>query len=233
MFSVGATPFNSRDRQIYGGWTPEQAGDNLYALRKAYEMRAKYSTDPNIAVAAKNWMRSYRRLQKSMPGVMRAALNRSRKALGFQKYRIKPMTPEQKQAILDAWELVDINDKTPEGSYKRKLFSSTYPPYGFMIQYPDLQRPRQDIDPAITGYALTPDQLYTVGPSMATNFFENAAQRKAFFADPANARFKPIRIPRGTVPVTDEIRAMLRAPGVSVPQLRAAIQRVKDEDEDM
>lgn len=234
MFSVGATPFNSKARQIYGGWTPAQAAGNLYAMRKAYEMQAKYSTDPTVAAEAKNWMRSYRLMRKRMPDAVKAALNRSRKALGFQRYLPKPLTKAQKDKILALWEAVDINDKTPEGSYKRKLFSSTYPPYGALIQYPELGRPFQELVPEVMNSATTADQIFTTGPSMATNFFATPAERKAFFADPANAIYKPIRIPRGTALVTDDIRPLLTRQGVTPRALQEAINRlaVKNEEDD-
>ena len=46
MFSVGARPFNSRSRQLYGGWTLAQAGNNMWGKKKFYEMAAKYAPDP-------------------------------------------------------------------------------------------------------------------------------------------------------------------------------------------
>lgn len=59
MFSVGATPFNSRSRQLYGGWTLEDANAQTdravryWAKKKYYEMASKFAPSPGARRAAK------------------------------------------------------------------------------------------------------------------------------------------------------------------------------------
>lgn len=237
MFSVAARPFNSKARQLYGGWTPEEAAGNLWGMRKAYDMIAKYGTDPGEVQEAKSWLKAYRKARKDNPVLIRQAMNATRKLAGLGRYYPKPLTKAQKDAILQYWQSIPFSDKSPLASYRRALVSKApYPPYGYLIANPHFARPEQDLDPAIMDFATTADQLYTTGPTMATGFFADPAQRTAFYKDPANSAFKPIRIPKGYIGDTNAemIQALARQPtGVTPGLLNRAINRVKAEDDDI
>lgn len=145
MFSVGATPFNSRARQIYGGWTAAQAGDNLWGLYKANSMQARYgpTEGPGAAAteAAKEWMKNWRRASKRNPAGTRAAL---RAAAGdwLRQRKRRPLSPEQKAAILASWNEIPFQ-ANPENAYNVSLYSgATYPSWTRLMISPELTYPQ-------------------------------------------------------------------------------------------
>lgn len=167
MFSVGATPFNSRARQIYGGWTVAQAGDNLWGLYKANSMRARYGPPGAATDAAKEWMKNWRRASKRNPAGTRAAL---RAAAGdwLKQRKRRPLTDEQKAEILAGWEAVPF-ELSPENAFNVSLYSgATYPDWRRLMISPELSYPKVVPDMADadrlgknTGEILaTPDAYY-------------------------------------------------------------------------
>lgn len=196
MFSVGATPFNSKARQLYGGWTVKEAQDanNIWALRKAMAMESKYGTSAADVLAARKWLRDYNETRKSNPQGMRLAMNQARRALGLGVVRKRPLSKEQKEAILTYWRNISLADKSPLATYRRSLISRVpYPSYGYLIQHPDFQFPRQDIDPTVTNYALSADQMMA-DPTM---FFDTAAARKEFMKN--HPEFKAMRFDKAAL----------------------------------
>ncbi len=67
MFSVSAEPFNSPRRQLYGGWTLAEAGNNIWGQKTYYEMARKYSSDPDERKAAARWLKWWREFSKKDP----------------------------------------------------------------------------------------------------------------------------------------------------------------------
>ena len=86
MFSVSATPFNSKARQLYGGWTPQQARE----ARKPYEEKLAHEIIAKIApsgsdeqIASKRWLKMYKILARTHPELKAGMRQRSRSyALG-------------------------------------------------------------------------------------------------------------------------------------------------------
>lgn len=141
MFSVGATPFNSRARQIYGGWTAAEAGDNLWAQYKANSMQARYGPAGAATDAAKEWMKNWRRASKRNPAGTRAAL---RAAAGdwLKQRKRRPLTAEQKAAILAGWNAVPF-ELSPENAFNVSLYSgATYPSWTRLMVSPELTYPQ-------------------------------------------------------------------------------------------
>lgn len=99
MFSVSAEPFNSRKRQLYGGWTLADAGNNIWAQKQFHEMARKYSTDEAERKAAGqflSWWRKASKADKTLRKRLRAA------GKPFWKDAISPpLTPAQKKWIWD------------------------------------------------------------------------------------------------------------------------------------
>ena len=170
MFSVGATPFNSKARQLYGGWTAAMAGDNLWGLYKANSMRARYGpTEGDGAAetaAAKEWMKNWRRASKRNPAGTRAALRASAGDWLRQRKR-RPLTPEQKAAILAGWEAIPFA-ANPENAFNVSLYSgATYPSWTRLMVSPELTYPQVNPDMADvdrlgqnTGEVLATPQAY-------------------------------------------------------------------------
>ncbi len=191
MFTTGASPYNSAARQLYGGWTPEEARGNLWATRKAMAMRAKYGTNFEEVVAAKQWLQAYNKARKKMPTVMNAAMARARKALGLPNPIPYPLTDGQKEAILSYWESLPLTDKTRMGALKRALVSKApYPPYGYLLAHPGFSNPAQATDPTVLAYASDVDAFYNKG------YFDSMADRKAYLK---RIGYNPIRVPRGRI----------------------------------
>lgn len=196
MFSVTARPFNSKARQLYGGWTVSEAQNarNLWALRKAMSMESKYGSNPQDLLAARRWLRDYKATYKSNPVGMRLAMNRARRALGFEPVRKRPLPKAQKDAILAYWRSIPLNDKSQLASLKRNLISKVpYPPYGYLIQHPHFAYPFQELDPAVMNFAVSADQM-SVDPDW---YFDTKEARKAFMA--RNPTLKPIRFDKAAL----------------------------------
>ena len=196
MFSVTARPFNSKARQLYGGWTVAEAQNarNLWALRKAMTMESKYGSNPQDLLAARRWLRDYKATYKSNPVGMRLAMNRARRALGFEPVRKRPLPKTQKDAILAYWRSIPLNDKSQLASLRRNLISKApYPPYGYLIQHPHFAYPFQELDPQVMDFAVNANQMITE-PEW---YFDTKEARKAFMAN--NPALKPIRFDKAAL----------------------------------
>lgn len=150
MFSVGASPFNSKDRQLYGGWTADQAQGNLWGLYKANSMQARYGPPGPATDAAKLWMKNWRKASKENPRATRAALRASAGDWLKQRKR-KPLSAEQKHAILADWNSIPFVI-SPESAYNVGLVSgATYPSWRRLMLHPELTYPYDEPDPAMQG----------------------------------------------------------------------------------
>lgn len=192
MFTTGASPFNSKARQLYGGWTigEAQAANNIWALRKAAAMEAKYGSDPQQVLEARRWLRNYNETRKANPSGMRLAMNRARRALGLGIVRKAPLSPAQKKAILEYWRGIKLSDKSPAATLRRKYVSGVpYPPVGFLIENPNFMFPIQDVE-GLGDSKLTVDEMFT-DPTWRDDFFPTAAARKEWMKN--HAAYKPFR----------------------------------------
>lgn len=192
MFTTGASPFNSKARQLYGGWTigEAQAANNIWALRKAAAMEAKYGSDPQQVLEARRWLRNYNETRKANPSGMRLAMNRARRALGLGVVRKAPLSPAQKKAILEYWRGIKLSDKSPAASLRRKYISGVpYPPLGYLVENPLFQFPIQDVE-GLDDSKLTVNELMT-DPAWREDFFPTAAARKDWMKNhPAYKAFR-------------------------------------------
>lgn len=68
MFSVKAAPFNSRARQLYGGWTLAQAGGNPWLEKVYHEMAGKYAPDA-IKRQSRQWLRQHKANVRANPAL--------------------------------------------------------------------------------------------------------------------------------------------------------------------
>lgn len=123
MFSVGARPFNSRRRQLYGGWTSgikanttetqararwDALADDFVADTKWASMAEKYALDPatrdiasNIRSFSKGYLAGKRDLyKKGDPSaiVWIRGYNAAQKGIR-SKYKLSSLSPGQKDAI--------------------------------------------------------------------------------------------------------------------------------------
>lgn len=167
MFSVGASPYNSQARQLYGGWTVGQAGNSLWGQYKANSMQARYGAPGAATTAAKAWMKDWRRASKLNPAATRAALRASAGDWMKQRKR-RPLSAEQKAQILAGWEAVPF-ELSPANAYNASLYSgATYPAWTRLMASPELTYPMVEPDMADaerlgknTGEILaTPDAYY-------------------------------------------------------------------------
>lgn len=150
MFSVGAKPFNSEARQLYGGWTADQAGNNLWGLYKANSMQARYGPPGPATDAAKLWMKNWRKASRENPRGTRAALRASAGDWLKQRKR-KPLSAAQKNAILADWNSIPFVI-TPESAYNVSLVSgATYPSWRRLMLHPELTFPYDEPDPVMQG----------------------------------------------------------------------------------
>lgn len=237
MFSVSASPFNSKPRQLYGGWTVAEAkaAKNLWALRKAMAMESKYGSNPADVLAARKWLRDYNETRKSNPAGMRLAMNQARRAAGLGVVRKRPLSQAQKKAILDYWRDIPLADKSPLASYRRSLISrAPFPSYGYMIKHPEFQFPMQDLDPAVMNSSLTAEQMM-MDPTM---FFDTSAARKAWMKE--HPEYKALRFdkaalgPKHVLDPSEYLGSMATVRGAYEPDyadLPAVTFGVKQEDE--
>lgn len=105
MFSVGATPYNSRSRQLYGGWTLEDASAaqspamRAWAKKKYYEMAAKFGPTPGARRAAKAYHTMYTDEINANPALSRQVMKIGR-LMG--KNAVRPaMTDAQRASIFN------------------------------------------------------------------------------------------------------------------------------------
>lgn len=137
MFSVGASPFNSRSRQLYGGWTLDEAGRDPWAMRQWYLMSSKYNPDENERKTARAWLRAYRELPL---GTRKAFTKEGRK---YWNLAIKPgLSAEQKQAIWDLWQATPLSDSNPTTQFVSSLLRhAPFPSTRSLNMYPNLTAP--------------------------------------------------------------------------------------------
>lgn len=203
MFSVGATPFNSKARQLYGGWTIAGAGDNLWAQYKANSMQARYGPPGAVTEAAKEWMKNWRRASRQNPAGTRAAL---RAAAGdwLKQRKRRPLTPDQKARILAGWEAVDYN-LTPENAYNVSLYTgATYPDWRRLMISPELSYPEVIADMA------DQDRLgKNTGEILATPdaYYENYDD----YVQALRERLAAARAARGQQPINRDLRRAINA----------------------
>lgn len=132
MFSVSASPFNSRARSLYGGWTASANASSLdeNALRDFYGTAAnaptmyqdskwaniimRFSRDGNkrllakkIKAATKNMLKTWREDAAWKKGY-RDALKAMR-----SPYKRMPLSDEQRAAIVSTFESIDDDTKVP------------------------------------------------------------------------------------------------------------------------
>lgn len=121
MFSVSASPFNSKSRQLYGGWTPQEAraANRPYEEKVAYEIISKYAPDGSAEkMNAKRWLKMYKMLARVTPEWRRGMRERSR-AYALGKI---PMQDAQKAYVLreflNGTPISDIPDKSTRVAIK-------------------------------------------------------------------------------------------------------------------
>lgn len=124
MFSVGASPYNSADSQLYGGWNVEQAGDNIWGKKQAYLMTSRFSPSESARKAANKWLKMYR--VAAQDPAFRARVREEGKP--YWSSAIMPkMTDAQKRAIYAAWLATDF-DQTPRSQIRSRLIrKAPYP----------------------------------------------------------------------------------------------------------
>ena len=140
MFSVGARPFNSRSRQLYGGWTLAQAGNNMWGKKEFYEMAAKYAPDAEDRADARTWLNLYKRRAKNDPAFRKMVRDAGKP---YWKGAVSPaLTAEQSRMM---WEL--FRDQVPFNTSKnaqvlsKMIRGAPFPNWKFMVNYPDLGAP--------------------------------------------------------------------------------------------
>lgn len=176
MFSVGARPFNSGARQLYGGWTAAQAGNNLWGLYKAHSMQARYGAPGPATDAAKAWMKNWRKAAKENPRGTRAAL-RSAAGNWLKQRKRKPLSAEQKAAILQDWNDIPYVI-SPENAYEVSLVSgATYPAWGRLMVNPELTYPMIKGDEDVLGmWGKNTKEVFEEDPDAYFNTYEDYVQ---------------------------------------------------------
>ena len=170
MFSVGASPFNSPSRQIYGGWTLDDAtrANNLWAKKEFYRMTSKYSRNEADRKAANRWLKMYRAAIHADRGLSKRV---RRQGMPFwDKAIYPPMTDAQKQAIYQAFLGQPLSDDQGHQILSRLIRKSPYPNYTIMARNPDLAVPwvqgTQNL-PYVPGRWRTLDDLKAAFKAMA------------------------------------------------------------------
>lgn len=132
MFSVGATPFNSKSRQLYGGWTLQEAGQNPWAVRQWHEMSAKYNASPSARRASREWLKAYR----ALPLATRKIVNSSGRPYWNKALR-KALTDEQRALIWDEWQTIPLSaDNGYEQWRSAMMRHAPYPSVAAISTYP-------------------------------------------------------------------------------------------------
>lgn len=147
MFSVKATPFNSASRQLYGGWTLPQAGNDAWAVKKWAEMAKKYATDPMTRYRASAILRGYRRYLRQHPDVapmIRANFRRRSRAATADVIR-PPMTDDAKNNLWELWENVPMGLPGQNNRIDYKMLKDgPFPNYQMMNLYHNLGLPYEN-----------------------------------------------------------------------------------------
>lgn len=150
MFSVGASPFNSPSRQIYGGWTLGAANqaNNLWAKKEYYRMTSKYAPDPDARKDANKWLKMYRAAIKINPELKK---NVRRQGIGYwDKAIYPPLTDAQKRLLYRQFLDIPLSEDVNAQILSRLYRKGPYPNYTIMNRLPVLGVPgvsgRNDID---------------------------------------------------------------------------------------
>lgn len=140
MFSVGASPFNSRARQLYGGWTKAEAeaANSPWAERTWHSMSAKYNPSLLEREASKAWLKGYAELPKDLRRYY------AREGRKYWNKAIKPaLTDAQRAEIFNAFEGVGLSDTDAYLQWKANtLRNAPYPAINVLSTYPYLTAPR-------------------------------------------------------------------------------------------
>lgn len=133
MFSVGASPFNSRSRQLYGGWALNDAGDNVWGQKQYYTMSARYNPNGDERRAAREWLKAYKEAVKDNPARKRAV---RRLGKPYWVDAILPgMSAAQKQGIWNAWLQTPFSTTKANQIMSRLLRKAPYPNARMMNTY--------------------------------------------------------------------------------------------------
>lgn len=133
MFSVGASPFNSPSRQLYGGWALNDAGDNVWGKKQFYSMSARYNPDEGERLKAREWLKAYKEAVRDNPARKRAV---RRQGKPYWVDAIYPaMTPAQKRSIWESWLQVPFATDKPSQIASRMVRKAPYPNSRLMNQY--------------------------------------------------------------------------------------------------
>lgn len=133
MFSVGASPFNSRSRQLYGGWALNDAGDNVWGKKQFYTMSARYNPNGDERRAAREWLKAYKEAVRGNAARKRAV---RRQGKPYWVDAILPaMSPQQKQAIWQAWLQTPFSTSKPNQIMSRMVRKAPYPNARMMNTY--------------------------------------------------------------------------------------------------
>lgn len=124
MFSVGASPYNSASNQLYGGWSVQQAGDNIWGQKQAYQMMSRFSPSATARKEANKWLKMYR--VAAQDPAFRARVREEGKP--YWSSAIMPkMTDAQKRAIYAAW-MGTAFDQAPATQIRSRLLrKAPYP----------------------------------------------------------------------------------------------------------
>lgn len=139
MFSVGARPFNSRPRQIYGGWTLEGAGDNMWAKKQFYEMSAKYNPDAEARADARTWLRMYKERAKGNKAFQKMVREAGKP---YWSKAVMPALPkEQRDALWESFRTLPLSEAVPFQVTSKLLRSAPHPNWKFMQAFPNYGAP--------------------------------------------------------------------------------------------
>lgn len=137
MFSVGASPFNSQARQIYGGWTLPQAGRNAWAQRQWHTMSSKYNPNPIARENSRNWLKAYNLLPKAVRKEFSSA------GRPYWNKAIKvALTPEQKQQIFQEFEAIPLSEDDAWAQFRSNIIrNAPYPSIQALSTWPYITAP--------------------------------------------------------------------------------------------
>lgn len=206
MFSVGASPFNSRGRQLYGGWTLEEAGNNPWALKQWHEMSAKYNASPTARKTSRLWLKTYR----TLPLATRKAVNSSGRRY-WDKALKKALTDAQKAQIWQEWQSIPLSATDGFEQWRSSMMRhAPFPSVAAISTYPYTTAPASV---KIEGYddltaATIGDYIRTAEDLKADRRAARAAMRNAAAAE-LQAMLQP------------QIEGMMAAP--VAPGLRRAV----------
>lgn len=213
MFSVGATPFNSKSRQLYGGWTLQEAGQNPWALRQWHEMSAKYNASPNARRASREWLKAYR----ALPLPTRKLVNSTGRPY-WNKALKRALTDAQKAQIWDEWQTIPLSADDGYQQWRSAMMRhAPYPSVAAISTYPYTTAPASV---KVEGYNDLTAQ--DIGNYIRTAE-ELAADRRAArrtMRERMAAEMQELMLP--------QIQGMIAAPSVARPGARRAAARLAE-----